>query len=415
MFGRDPIDDLDVMFPSPSRKRELLTNSEFARSLAERIEQAHHWARVNMGLAATRQRRNYQRRPKSFQVQDLVWLFTPTLGARGSTKMTSNWSGPWEVKEKVNDLVYKIEASPESNYEGVATVSIDRMRLYVKDVDHPSPKLEDPEEVEMPGNEFATSIPGRNDAHPPSYRGPDLGSDPNLHEPEGEITTFSTGPVAPAPFDLLGASGFSPPPNLPGPIQPGSHSAQPVKPFSYDPPTSTVLKWDQEPEVADWPTGLEEGQESPAEEKGEETLFVPQQKPVLEIEHRPPISKQFSTSESEEDVGLSSQTGQKISTPTRTPERKVFDDPCQARRRKNYVARYGHPRCKSPNLMKASRPMSELRVVEDPVSPIIQPEPVTQIEASMEVKTDTVKASKIPKPVKPPVVDLPSGFRRAYD
>ena len=49
MFGRDPIDDLDVMFPSPSRKRELLTNSEFARSLAERIEQAHHWARVNMG------------------------------------------------------------------------------------------------------------------------------------------------------------------------------------------------------------------------------------------------------------------------------------------------------------------------------------------------------------------------------
>ena len=66
-------------------------------------------------------------------------------------------------------------------------------------------------------------------------------------------------------------------------------------------------------------------------------------------------------------------------------------------------------------MMKASRPMSELRVVEDPVSPIAQPEPVTQPETKTETKTDTEKPSKIPKPVKPPVVDLPSGFRRAYD
>ena len=288
MFGRDPIDDLDVMFPSPSRKRELLTNSEFARSLAERIEQAHHWARVNMGLAATRQRRNYQRQPKSFQVQDLVWLFTPTIGARGSNKMTSNWSGPWRVTEKVNDLVYKIKASSESNYEGIATVSIDHMRPYLKDVDHPSPWIEDPRGVEMPGDEFANSIPGRNESPNSSPNGPALVSDSNLHEPDGEITTFSTGPATPAPFDLLGASGFSPPPNLPGPIQPGLNSEQPAKTFSYDPPTSPVLRWDQEPEVADWPNLLEEEQESATKEKAEETLFVPQQKPVLEIDHRPP-------------------------------------------------------------------------------------------------------------------------------
>ena len=65
--------------------------------------------------------------------------------------------------------------------------------------------------------------------------------------------------------------------------------------------------------------------------------------------------------------------------------------------------------------MKASRPMAELRVVEDPVSPIAQPERVTQPETKTETETDTVKLSKIPKPVKPSVIDLPSGFRRAYD
>ena len=112
-------------------------------------------------------------------------------------------------------MVYKIEASPESNYEGIATVSIDRMRHYLKDVDHPSPWIEDPRGVEMPGDEFAHTIPGSNKFPNSTTNGSTLVSDSQLHEPDGEITTFSTGPETPAPLDLLGASGSSPPPNLP--------------------------------------------------------------------------------------------------------------------------------------------------------------------------------------------------------
>ena len=42
------------------------------RQLAEKVEQANHFARVNMGLAIARQRRYYKRQPKQFYEQDLV-------------------------------------------------------------------------------------------------------------------------------------------------------------------------------------------------------------------------------------------------------------------------------------------------------------------------------------------------------
>ena len=139
MFGRDPIEDLDVLFPSPARKRELLSVSEYSQQLATRIEQAYHLARVHMGMAVARQRRHYQRQPKFFQIEDMVWLFTPTLGARGSTKMSSNWSGPWEVTTRVNDLMYIIRAKYEMKINKTATVAIDRLRLYNQGQDEPLP------------------------------------------------------------------------------------------------------------------------------------------------------------------------------------------------------------------------------------------------------------------------------------
>ena len=89
MFGRDPIEDLDTMFPSPSRKRELLLASEFGQKLATRIEQTYHLARNTMNLAIARKRLSYQRFSKFFKENDLVWLFTPFMGEGGNKKMTT--------------------------------------------------------------------------------------------------------------------------------------------------------------------------------------------------------------------------------------------------------------------------------------------------------------------------------------
>ena len=80
-----------------------------------------------------------------------------------------------------------------------------------------------------------------------------------------------------------------------------------------------MLRWDQEPEVAEWPNIPEEELEPATKKEPEETLFILQRKPVLAIDHQPPVSKQFSTSESNEDTKLTPNSGHKISTPTRTP------------------------------------------------------------------------------------------------
>ena len=124
MFGRDPIEDLDALFPSPARRRELQSMSEYMQKLTTRIEQANHFARLNIGLAVQRQRQYYQQQPKSFDTSDMVWLFPPPLGARGTLKMHSNWSGPWKVVRKINDLIFEILATEETGYRGKLVVPL---------------------------------------------------------------------------------------------------------------------------------------------------------------------------------------------------------------------------------------------------------------------------------------------------
>ena len=110
-------------------------------------------------MAAARQRRYYQRQPKGFKIEDLVWLFTPTLGVRGTHKMMTNWSGPWLVIKRVNDLMYTIKATEHLNYEGQTTVSIDRLRLYVTEADQPVPLPVASLPLDMAGNETVETIP----------------------------------------------------------------------------------------------------------------------------------------------------------------------------------------------------------------------------------------------------------------
>ena len=84
----------------------------------------------------------------------MVWLFTPTLGARGTLKIHSNWSGPWKVIRRIKDLIFEILATEETGYRGKLVVSIDRLRLYLKDQDTPNPLSKFTASLAQEGNEF---------------------------------------------------------------------------------------------------------------------------------------------------------------------------------------------------------------------------------------------------------------------
>ena len=74
--------------------------------------------------------------------------------------MTTGWSGPWHVTKVINELVYEIKSKME-NCDKTLVVSIDRIRLYLKDEDSPVPLPTgtSTEQLKMNGNEFLTTIP----------------------------------------------------------------------------------------------------------------------------------------------------------------------------------------------------------------------------------------------------------------
>ena len=165
MYGRSPIEDLDLIMPSPSYVNQLRTAPDYFAELTQRLTQAHHLARENMRLAVERQRNNYQRKPKQYAVNDLVWLFTPILFERKTPKFVTGWSGPWTIIKQINDLMYTIRF--QSDKEDLdtppreETVSIDRLRKYYPNAYDEPKLLPPPTQSTLTGDEFALMIPAK--------------------------------------------------------------------------------------------------------------------------------------------------------------------------------------------------------------------------------------------------------------
>ena len=163
MFGREPIEDIDQIIPSPSYQGRLKTASEFFQELSRNTTQAYHLAREQVGASVARQRAQYHRTPKVFRVKDQVWLFTPILPNRQLPKFANAWSGPWEITRKINDLVYEVTYGDRRE-----VVAIDRLRKYYPsetEIQVPPP----PGSLKLEGDEFAEDI-----ALPASEFTPDL-------------------------------------------------------------------------------------------------------------------------------------------------------------------------------------------------------------------------------------------------
>ncbi len=132
MFGRNPIEDLDAICPSPTQLRKLCTAPDHFRLMTTYLTQAYQLARENMGLAIERQRSNYHRLPKFLALGDAVWLFTPILSDRKLPKFKSGWSGPWRISKQINDLTFEIVYDARGARR-VEIVSSDRLRRFFPD------------------------------------------------------------------------------------------------------------------------------------------------------------------------------------------------------------------------------------------------------------------------------------------
>ena len=161
MFGRDPAQQLDLIFGSPQNENNYTDYNEYAEQLRNRIEAAHRYARENMAKTIARQRRAYHAERKAFQVGEKVWLFTPRIKPGQSSKMATYWTGPWTISKIVNDLMFQIEPNPTWQRKAAEVVSIDRLKKYYEDEGDTESHMKPPDadaDLSMPGDEFAENI-----------------------------------------------------------------------------------------------------------------------------------------------------------------------------------------------------------------------------------------------------------------
>jgi hypothetical protein len=162
MFGRNTSASLEMVFGAPPTLPEDVADMyEYTTNLRSRMAKVHAYVRKNMRIAVYRQRQAYYKDRHTYQPTQPVWLWTPKLRPDQSRKFALYWTGPWQIKRQLNELMYEIKPHHSWARQGSEAVSIDRLKpfqaMYVDALEHhcpPDPKAN----LKMLGDEFAEFI-----------------------------------------------------------------------------------------------------------------------------------------------------------------------------------------------------------------------------------------------------------------
>ena len=132
MFGRETTTPLDILYEMPPAIKEIPANW-WVWEIQERLESAHTLVRQHTGKAMNRQK-NYHDMKLSYEVfepGDDVYVYVPVKKVGCSSKFTSFWRGPYQVLQKLSDVLYKVN-SGRSETEQI--IHCDRLRKARKQV-----------------------------------------------------------------------------------------------------------------------------------------------------------------------------------------------------------------------------------------------------------------------------------------
>ncbi|GBO24873.1 hypothetical protein AVEN_70220-1 [Araneus ventricosus] len=104
----------DILFGRPSETPS--SPNEYMKNLEARLESVHAFARERIKLASERMEAHYDSRATDhhFKEGDLVWMYNPKRWRGLNPKLQQNWEGPYTVVKKLNDVVYRIQRSPNA-------------------------------------------------------------------------------------------------------------------------------------------------------------------------------------------------------------------------------------------------------------------------------------------------------------
>ena len=126
MFGRETNTPLDIMYAMPSSIKPVPTK-QWVWEIQEIIENAHSFVREYTGRSMRRQKscHDHKLSYESFDRDDNVYVFFPVKRVGTSSKFTSYWRGPFQVKEKVSDVLFKVDCGRSGS---IQVIHVNRLR-----------------------------------------------------------------------------------------------------------------------------------------------------------------------------------------------------------------------------------------------------------------------------------------------
>lgn len=126
MPGRETSSPLDIMYEMPPSITPVPI-SRWVWELRERLETAHMFVRQNIGESMKRQKtyRDGRLSYGIFEHGDNVYVYFPVKKVGHSSKLTSYWRGPFQVSNKLFDVLYKVNCGRSGS---TSVIHCDRMR-----------------------------------------------------------------------------------------------------------------------------------------------------------------------------------------------------------------------------------------------------------------------------------------------
>ncbi|CAG2196786.1 unnamed protein product [Mytilus edulis] len=131
IFGEEMRMPLDVILAEElcENDSELVSEHDHVMKLQDKLKTIHEIARVSLGTAAKRQKRQYDKNVKrmDYSEGDLVRRYQPRTAKGVKKKLSRFWTGPWVIVEKLSNVLYKIKHSPNST---PVIIHADNLKLY---------------------------------------------------------------------------------------------------------------------------------------------------------------------------------------------------------------------------------------------------------------------------------------------